>query len=53
MTDDIDEDIILTFENEAGSTLGKYSITTKRPADADSAAGDFEEFNPNTGAPIF
>ena len=53
MTDNIDKDIILTLENEGGTTLGNYSITTKRPADADSAADDFEEFNPNTGALIF
>ena len=51
MTDDIDEDIVLILENEGGSTLGKYQITTKCPADADSAK-DFEETNPNTGAPI-
>ncbi|MBE6900386.1 MAG: hypothetical protein E7479_06980 [Ruminococcaceae bacterium] len=53
MTDDISEDIILNLENEAGSILGNYSITTKRPADADSSAEDSEETNPNTGAPIF
>ena len=53
MTDDIDEDIILTLENEGGTTLGNYSITTKRPADADFATDNSEEFNPNTGAPVF
>jgi hypothetical protein len=53
MTDDISEDIVLILENEGGTNLGKYSITTKRPADADSATDDSEEFNPNTGAPIF
>lgn len=51
MTDDLGEDIVLTLENECGSVLGKYQITTKRPADADSVK-DFEETNPNTGAPI-
>lgn len=53
MTDDIGEDIVLILENEGGTTLGNYSITTKRPADADFATDDSEEFNPNTGAPIF
>lgn len=53
MTDDLSEDIVLLLENEGGSTLGKYSITTARPADADSASDDSEEINPNTGAPIF
>ncbi len=52
MTDDLNEDITLTLENEGGTTLGNYTITTKRPADADSA-DDSEEINPNTGAPIF
>lgn len=52
MTDDLNEDITLTFENKGGTTLGNYTITTKKPADADSA-DDFEEINPNTGAPIF
>ena len=51
MTDDISEDIVLKLENKAGSTLGNYKITTARPADAD-AQDDFEETNPNTGAPI-
>ena len=31
MTDDISEDIVLVLENEGGTTLGNYSITTKRP----------------------
>jgi hypothetical protein len=53
MTDDISEDIVLTLENEGGTTLGNYSITTKRPADADSVMDNSEEVNPNTGAPIF
>ncbi|MBQ7937183.1 MAG: Ig-like domain-containing protein [Oscillospiraceae bacterium] len=53
MKDDINEDIVLTFENEGGTTLGAYRITTARPADADSALSDAEEVNPNTGAPIF
>ena len=52
MTDDLNEDITLTLENEGGTTLGNYTITTKKPADADSA-DDSEEINPNTGAPIF
>lgn len=52
MTDDLNEDITLTLENEGGTTLGNYTITTKKPADADSA-NDSEEINPNTGAPIF
>ena len=52
MTDDISKDIVLKFENEAGSVLGKYQITTKRPADADSVLSDAAETNPNTGAPI-
>ena len=52
MTDDLNEDITLTLENEGGTTLGNYTITTKKPADTDSA-DDSEEINPNTGAPIF
>ena len=53
MTDEIDEDIVLLLENEAGSTLGSYSITTKRPASEEDLISDGEEINPNTGAPIF
>ena len=53
MTDDLNKDITLTLENEGGTTLGAYRITTARPADADSALSDAEEVNPNTGAPIF
>lgn len=53
MKDDIDKDVVLSFENKAGSTLGVYRITTKRPADADSADAETEEVNPNTGAMIF
>ena len=53
MSADYGENIVLTIENKAGSTLGNYSITTKRPADADLALDDSEETNPNTGAPIF
>lgn len=52
MTDDIGKNIVLTFENEAGSVLGNYQITTTRPADADSSLSNGEEFNPNTGAPV-
>ncbi|MBQ2899284.1 MAG: hypothetical protein IJE28_06030, partial [Oscillospiraceae bacterium] len=52
MTDKLNKNIVLTLENEAGNTLGNYTITTKKPADADSA-DDSEEINPNTGAPIF
>ncbi len=52
MTDNLNEDITLTLENEGGTTLGNYTITTKKPADTDSA-DDSEEINPNTGAPIF
>ncbi len=52
MTDELDENIVLLLENECGSTLGNYRITTVRPADADSALFDTEETNPNTGAPI-
>lgn len=51
MTDDMDEDIVLTFDNEAGSVLGTYRITTKKPADAPDETED-EEVNPNTGAPV-
>lgn len=51
MTDDMDEDIVLTLDNEAGSTLGTYRIMTKRPSDAPDETED-EEVNPNTGAPV-
>ena len=51
MTDDMDEDIVLTFDNEAGSVLGTYRITTKKPADAPKEEIE-EETNPNTGAPV-
>ena len=50
MTDDMSEDIVLTFDNEAGSVLGTYRIITKKPADAPKEE-ETEEFNPNTGAP--
>ena len=53
MTEDYAENIVLTLKNRAGSTLGSYTITTERPADANSALDDFEETNPNTGAPHF
>lgn len=52
MSADINKNIVLTLENEAGTTLGNYSITTKKPADAVSSAKS-EETNPNTGAPLF
>ena len=51
MTDDMDEDIVLTLDNEAGSVLGTYRIVTKKPADAPDETED-EEVNPNTGAPV-
>lgn len=51
MTDDLSKDIVLTFDNEAGSVLGTYRIVTKKPADAPDETED-EEVNPNTGAPV-
>ncbi|MBR2042411.1 MAG: hypothetical protein IKL57_06775 [Oscillospiraceae bacterium] len=50
MVDDINEDIMLTLENEADSVLGTYRIVTKKPADAPKEE-ETGEVNPNTGAP--
>ncbi|MBQ7874162.1 MAG: Ig-like domain-containing protein [Oscillospiraceae bacterium] len=53
MTADMGEEVVLSLENNGGTTLGTYRITTQRPADADSAAAGREETNPETGAPVF
>ncbi len=50
MTADYGEEVILEFENKAGSTLGNYSITPQKPADAPANTPE-NEINPNTGAP--
>lgn len=52
MTANLDENIVLKLENDGGTTLGNYSITIKKPADADSAKTNAAETNPNTGAAV-
>ena len=47
MTDEMDENIVLTIKGKAGSKLGMYKITTEAPAAPEAPEG---EENPNTGA---